>query len=112
MAFQFRAVTGELTMIDGAKERVYIPPMNPNNNDPLSQFDNVANRASEGIMYAGAVGTGLAWALSVEGIVALSGLFIAVVGFFVNCYFSFRRDKRQQELHDLQVKALEEKNDG
>ena len=96
--------------IDGKKKGVYISSMKLNG-PSFSQFDNVANRASEGVMYAGAAGTGIAWALSIEGIVALSGLLIAFIGFCVNLYFSFKRDQRQQELHELQVKALEDHED-
>ena len=101
----------DLTMIDPEEPIGYIEPMTTNSNTPFSQVENVASRASEGVMYAGAAGSGVAWALSAEGIIALTGLFIAVVGFFANLYFSIKRDKRQRELHELQVKRLKQKKE-
>ena len=85
--------------------------MATSSHNPIDQIENAAGRASEGVMYAGAAGSGVAWASSAQEVAAIAGMAIAFVGFCFTLFFSFRRDKRQRELHDLQIQLLRDKID-
>lgn len=58
------------------------------------------------MMYGGSAGTVGAWALSLNNIVALFGLGIAVAGLIVQITFARRRDKREREAHAARMKSI------
>lgn len=53
----------------------------------------------------GAIGA-TAGALTHNDVMAMGGFTLAVLGFLVNAYFSWRRDQRDAALHSLQVAAI------
>lgn len=59
------------------------------------------------VTYAGSAGSVLGWMASSEGGVVI-GIMVGVVGLLVNVWFKAREDRRQQEEHDLRMKALED----
>lgn len=56
--------------------------------------------------YAGATTSVAGWLLSSE-FIAVGGFFLAVVGFLVNLYFKLKDDRRQQAVHDAQMREIE-----
>lgn len=70
-------------------------------------IEHVVAQSGAGATYGGAALTGVSWAMSFNGIVAITGLVIAFAGFCVNFYFSLRRDARQREQADRQRRIQE-----
>lgn len=66
--------------------------------------DTVAVVASKATLVGAA--TSVAGWLSVNEVVALGGLLIAVVGFAVNWYYRHAADVRAREIHALEVQRL------
>ncbi|HAV2717867.1 holin [Acinetobacter baumannii] len=58
----------------------------------------VASKAT----YAGTTTTVFGWAVQIDAVAAM-GLILAVLGFLVNSYFSWRRDRREKYEHKLRV---------
>lgn len=61
----------------------------------------VANKTT----VAGAVTGAVGWLAHVNWI-GLSGVFIAILGFLVNCYFQYRRDKREAAESAARIEAI------
>ena len=57
--------------------------------------------------YTGSVASISGWFLSSE-VVAMCGLVLALVGFFVNLVFKVREDRRQAEAHEITKKRAAE----
>ena len=57
------------------------------------------------INYSAGIATALWGALTVEQLIGIAGLLIALAGLCVNIYFKNKEDKRQAELHLLKVKG-------
>lgn len=72
----------------------------------FGDLNQAASQASQGTMYGGAATTGVAWAMNANVLIAVLGLVIAFAGFCLNVYFRLRADRRQGELHELQLKKL------
>jgi len=66
-----------------------------------SSVASVASKAT----YVGAGTSFIGWlATSEAGVVV--GILLGVIGFVVNFYFKRREDRRQQEVHDAQMRAI------
>ena len=73
----------------------------------------IAEPASHGTMYTGAVSAGTVWYLGLGDILAIIAAIATVIGAGFSIYFGLRREYRQRELHKLQVKRLsKEESDG
>lgn len=70
-----------------------------------SSLDAAASAAASKVTYAGAGASVFGWLASSEA-VAIVGILAAIIGLAVNFYFKRREDKRQQELHAAQMRAL------
>ncbi len=66
----------------------------------------IAEPASQTTMYTGAGASGAVWYLELGDTLALVAAIATILGAAFSIYFAFRRDKRQRELHALQVKNL------
>lgn len=64
----------------------------------------VASVASKAT-YVGAGTSFIGWLTTSEAGVAV-GIILGIVGFIVNLYFKRREDRRQQEQHDAQMRAI------
>lgn len=69
--------------------------------------DAAISAAGSKVTYAGSTASVLGWMTSNEGGVVI-GVVIAFIGLAVNVFFKLREDRRQQEEHELRMKALEE----
>lgn len=83
--------------------------MTPNDHH---SFDNVAEPTAQTMTYGGGIGAVSAWALSWGDVAAIVGVITALVGLGFQVYFGIRRERRQRELHRLQIEKLKEKDDG
>ena len=55
--------------------------------------------------YTGAIAGLIAWFKNVDWL-AVVGIILAVLGFAINQYYQWKRNKREEELHKLQTEAL------
>lgn len=70
-----------------------------------TNIDTAVAAAASKVTYAGAGASFFGWLASSEA-VSLIGILAAVVGLVVNIYFKRREDRRQQERHDAQMRAI------
>lgn len=70
--------------------------------------DTAVTSAATKTMSGGIVTTTVGWLSSNEGI-AVSGFVLTVFGFVVNLIFQIRRDRREQQLQDAKLAALQNK---
>lgn len=71
----------------------------------------LGEKLGEGMTYGGAASAGVAWGLSLNEMAALGGLLFAILGYFTSLYFARKRNRREEELHILSIKVLEDKPD-
>lgn len=71
----------------------------------LDKISEIANR----IAAAGCLGTLTAFSEAVKPIIPFISLIIAILAFLTGFIFKFRDDRRKQEIHDITIKQLEEK---
>ncbi|HHP4504691.1 hypothetical protein B9X73_03900 [Acinetobacter baumannii] len=71
----------------------------------------VASTAATKSMYAGGGVTLFGWYFQVSAATAI-GLIITVLGFLVNFYFQYRRDKRERAEHKARMKNYNGACDG
>lgn len=64
-----------------------------------------ASAAAKATYIGGYGGAVLAW-LSSANWLAVMGVFVGVMGLLVNTLFSYRRDKREAQLHDIKLQEL------
>lgn len=69
------------------------------------QTDAAIAAAASKVTYAGAGTTFLGWLESSQAGV-LIGIAVAVIGLFVNVYFKYREDRRQEMEHDARLRAI------
>lgn len=70
-----------------------------------ANIDTAVAAAASKVTYAGAGASFFGWVASSEA-VSLIGILAAVIGLAVNVYFKRREDKRQQERHEVQMRAI------
>ena len=75
--------------------------------DSSAAFDTTMAAIGSKATYTGATTSVLGWIMSSEFGV-LVGIVLAIGGFLVNWYYKYKRDKRDQELHDEKMKELRE----
>lgn len=74
----------------------------------------VATAASEAAtagkltLYAGGATSAVAWWQAVDWL-AIGGITLALLGFLMNFYFSYQKNKREQLEHELRLKSYEDK---
>lgn len=65
-------------------------------------------KVGETMTYGGAASTAGAWAFSLNELIALAGLAVAIVGVIVQYSFARRRDRREREHHAARMAKLTE----
>lgn len=66
----------------------------------------VGEPVSQGTMYSGAGVSAAVWYLELGDILALIATVVTIVGAGFSIYFGLRRERRQRELHKLQIEHL------
>ena len=66
---------------------------------------------AEAMTYGGSGSAVIVWGLSLGDIAAVAGIAIAFTGFCIQLWAARRRDRREMELHEAQLKALQDKNE-
>jgi len=79
--------------------------------DHNSPIEQVAEPAAQTATYGGGSAAFGAWVFSLGDIAAMGGLLVALVGLCFQIYFGVRRERRQREIHNLQLQALKERKD-
>lgn len=65
-----------------------------------------ADPAAQVAMYGGAATAGAFWHLQLGDVGVIVSMLVAVLGFAVHAWALVRKDRRAQELHQLNVEAL------
>lgn len=81
------------------------------NETPSSSIDAVGSSLGAKAMEGGTVTTALGW-LTSNNVIALLGLGVAVLGFIVNLYFQYRRDRREHEFQVAKLAAMKRQYHG
>lgn len=63
--------------------------------NPSTQLDT----AGQSAMYGGAASAGIMWGMSLSEIAVLISAIVAVLGFILHTWATFRRDRREMEHH-------------
>lgn len=63
--------------------------------------------ASKATLYTGGAVSAVAWWQSIDWL-AFGGVLLAVAGLLLNFFFSYRKDKREQEEHRARMKKYED----
>jgi hypothetical protein len=69
----------------------------------MTDFNHTMERGAEAGAYGGAGTATLLWGMSVSEVAVTASAIFAGLSFLVHLYFSWRRDKREQALHDLEL---------
>lgn len=79
------------------------------------QHDLVTSKTAEHIgqtmTYGGAVSAVASWGLSWPEIAAIVGATVAVLGFALQVWATFRRDRRETEIHWLRIEEYQERDE-
>ena len=73
-------------------------------------IEQAAAATASKVTYTGATTSMAGWLISNE-VIAAGGFALAVIGFAVNLYFKIKDDRRQQAIHDAQMRDIESRKE-
>lgn len=69
----------------------------------MSDLNQTVERGAEAGAYVGAGTATIMWGMSVSEVAVTASAVFAGLSFLVHLYFSWRRDRREQALHDVEM---------